>query len=286
MHAEPFELPVEGGALRGERSGAGVAALLLHGGAAVPDYMRECAERLDGLFATIRYTQRGTPPSEAAPPYTIEAHAVDALAVLDAFGIGRAWAIGHSWGGHLALHLLVAHPQRLLGVLCIDALGADGRIFGEFEANLKRGLAAEETARVAEIEARRRAGAVTEAELVERFAIVWPQFFARPEEAAPAPARAGVQASVEVTRPLGEHLDRRTLSRGLPGAQLPALFVHGEDDPLPVRSSTETAALIRHARVATIPNCGHFPWLEQPQAFRGAIERLYLDGAVRGTNEP
>ena len=36
--------------------------------------------------------------------------------MLDAFGIERAWAIGHSWGGHLALHLLVTHPERLHGV--------------------------------------------------------------------------------------------------------------------------------------------------------------------------
>jgi hypothetical protein len=55
----PFELPVRGGALRGHRSGAGAPALLLHGGAAVPDYMSECAESLDGLFAAIRVSRRG-----------------------------------------------------------------------------------------------------------------------------------------------------------------------------------------------------------------------------------
>lgn len=48
----------------------------------------------------------------------------DAIAVLDQLGIDRAWAVGHSWGGHLALHLAVSRPDRLLGVVCIDALGA------------------------------------------------------------------------------------------------------------------------------------------------------------------
>ena len=48
MHTEPFEVPIEGGALRGERGGAGERELLLHGGAAVPDYTCECAESLDG----------------------------------------------------------------------------------------------------------------------------------------------------------------------------------------------------------------------------------------------
>jgi pimeloyl-ACP methyl ester carboxylesterase len=152
----PFELPVEGGALRGHRGGSGAPALLLHGGAAVPDYTGGCAELLDGLFETIRYSQRGTPPSGGGPPYTVEAHVADALAVLDLFRLDRAWAIGHSWGGHLALHLLVTHPERLLGVLCIDALGADASVFGAYETSLHRTLSPEQSARIREIEARRR----------------------------------------------------------------------------------------------------------------------------------
>lgn len=278
MNEEPFEVAIDGGVLRGHRGGTGPPALLLHGGAAVPDYMGECAEALDGLFSTMRYTQRGTPPSEAGPPFSVESHMADALAVLDAFGLDRAWAIGHSWGGHLALHLLVAHPKRLLGVLCIDPLGADGAIFGEYETNLKRGIPGEQIARIAEVEERRRAGDVMEAELVERFAIVWPHFFKKRRSAIAPPARVGAQTSIETNRSLAEHFERRTLARGLPAARLPALFVHGEDDPLPVRSTTDTAALIPGARVETIPDCGHFPWLEQPKAFRAAIERLLTSG--------
>ena len=152
MHEEAFEVAIDGGVLRGHRGGTGASALLLHGGAAVPDYMAECAAALDGLFATIRYTQRGTPPSEAGPPFTIESHAADAVAVLDALGIDRAWAIGHSWGGHLALHLAHLHEERLLGLLLIDPLGADPTVFVELDANLRRGLSDEERARVDEIE--------------------------------------------------------------------------------------------------------------------------------------
>jgi len=52
------------------------------------------------------------------------------------------------------------------------------------------------------------------------------------------------------------------------------LFVHGEDDPLPVRSTTSTAELIPGTLVEIIPDCGHFPWVERPAAFRAAVERL------------
>jgi proline iminopeptidase len=269
-----FELAVDGGTLVGDRHGEGAPALLLHGGAAIPDYMVECAEALDGLFATVRYTQRGTPPSDGSGPYTVEAHVNDAVAVLDSLGIDRAWAIGHSWGGHLALHLLVAHPERLLGVLCIDPLGADSGAFAEYSTNLSRGLGEDTLARIEAVEQRRRAGDVTEAELVERFVLIWPRYFHDGRPRIPPPGRVGVAASIETNASLAEHLAAGTLARGLPNATLPALFLHGEDDPLPLSSTTSAADLIPGALVETIPDCGHFPWLERPEAFRAAVEQL------------
>jgi pimeloyl-ACP methyl ester carboxylesterase len=83
-----------------------------------------------------------------------------------------------------------------------------------------------------------------------------------------------VRASIETNRSIAEHFERKTLACGLPALRLPALFVHGEQDPLPVRSTASTAALIPRAYLETIPDCGHFPWLEQPDAFRRAVERL------------
>ena len=240
----------------------------------MPDYMGECAAALDGLFSTIRYTQRGTPPSDGDPPYTVQSHVADAVAVLDACGIERGWAIGHSWGGHLAMHFALSHAERLLGLLLIDPLGADPSVFPEQDANLRVGLSEAERTRLDAVEARRRAGAVTEGELVERFALIWPQFFVKRQAAIAPPVHVGVRASVETNRSVAEHFEKQTLQRGLPAVALPALFVHGEDDPMPVRSIVTTAAMMPGALVETIPDCGHFPWLERPEAFRRAVERL------------
>jgi pimeloyl-ACP methyl ester carboxylesterase len=272
VREQPFAVAVGDGVLAGHRGGAGPPALLLHGGAAWSDYTQGCAAELDGLLQTHRYTQRGTPPSTVGGPYTIESHMSDALAVLDHFGIDRAWAVGHSWGGHLALHLLVAHPERLLGVVCIDALGAFQRVFAQFSANVDGELSAEQAARIDEIEARRRRGKATEADLVERAAIVWPFWFADPASApASVATRIGVDCSRETNASISHHFRLSTLATGLPSASLPALFVHGERDPMPASSSHETAALIRGAAVAVIPGCGHFPWMERPGEIRRAV---------------
>jgi pimeloyl-ACP methyl ester carboxylesterase len=275
VREQPFAVAVGDGLLAGHHGGDGRPALLLHGGPAWSDYTGPCAETLDGLFAATRYTQRGAPPTTVTAPYRIEDHMADALAVLDHFGLERAWAVGHSWGGHLALHLLVAHPDRLLGVVCIDPLGAFDRVFAAFGANLRRLMSPGQAVLVDDIEERRRRGEVTEADLKERSAVIWPLYFAHPESAPPlAGTRVGVECSIGTNASIADHFARGTLASGLPGTRLPALFVHGEADPLPPSSSIDAAALIPGAVVETIPDCGHFPWLEQPAALRAAVARF------------
>jgi pimeloyl-ACP methyl ester carboxylesterase len=274
VREERFEVRVGDGTIAGCAAPEGAPpALLLHGGPAIPDYMGSCALELEGLFATIRYTQRGVPPSSVGAPFSIESHMDDAVAVLDARGHERAWAIGHSWGGHLALHLLVAHPERLLGVVCVDALGAFD-VFPELGENMGRGLARDERDRAAAILARRNAGEATEQELVERWSILWPRYFLR-EELAPAPPRnVGLECSVTTSTSIAEHFERGTLERGLPETRLPVLIVHGVQSPLPIESLERTAALIPGAVFERIEGSGHFPWLEQPGQVRAAVERF------------
>ena len=278
VNEDPFEIALDDGVLHGHRAGDGAPALVLHGGAAVTDYMGGCVDELSGLCRSFRYQQRGTFPSEIGPPYTIEAHVGDAVAVLDRFGLERAWAVGHSWGGHLALHLAVTHPERLLGVVCIAPLGAFSDVFAAQESAMRGGLSPMVVARIEEIEELRRRNEVTEEQLLERFAYLWPRWFADPEHAAPNPVtHIGPRASAETNASLSEHFERRTLERELPHVQLPALFVHGELDPLPVSSSSATAALIPGARLELIPGSGHFPWLERPGELRRRVEPFLSD---------
>ena len=234
MTEQPFEVPVEDGVLVGHRGGEGPPALVLGG------------------------------------PYTIESHSADALPVLDQFGIERAWAVGHSWGGHLALHLAATRPDRLLGAILVDPLGAYGDVFEEAGENLLRDLRPEDRARVLEVEALRGRGEATDEMLYERFTLLWPQYFADPAAVVEPPARVGSESSTGTNASIAEHFQRGTLIRGLPEVRLPALFVHGVLDPLPLWSVERTSALIPGARLETIPACGHFPWWERP----GEIRRI------------
>ena len=126
---EPFTVTMPEGAIHGRRfDGDGPPAVLLHGGPGMSaTYLDPLVPLLTGAFSPILHQQRGLPPTTIGEPFTVEAHVADAAAVIDEAAGGRAWIVGHSWGGHLALHVLVACPERIAGAVIIDPLGATWR---------------------------------------------------------------------------------------------------------------------------------------------------------------
>ena len=233
---EPLVVTTPEGEIHGRRfDGDGPPAVLLHGGPGMSaSYLDPLAQLLAGVFSPILYQQRGLLPTTIDEPFTVETNVADAEAVIDAAAGGRAWIVGHSWGGHLALHLLVSSPERIAGAIIVDPLGAHLEVMEEFGKRLEAPLTDEERARFEEIEAREEAGTSTAEESMESLRMVWPSYFADPPTAPPmpdielvVPAFAGTMASVNA------HAEAETLVRGLPAvpAEIPVLFVHGAASP-------------------------------------------------------
>ena len=285
MTDRPFTIDTrEGtiGAWRGE-SAAGPVAVLLHGGPGMSaTYLDPLTDLLADVFSTVSYQQRGLPPTTIRDPYTVEANVADAVAVIDQVAGERAWIVGHSWGGHLALHMLAACPERLEGAIILDPLGAYLEVFEEFGENMTAPLSDAQRARAEEIDAKEERGEATPEESREAFSLVWPSYFADPATAPPAPdlsfdvaAFAGTIASVK------EHEQAGTLTRRLPDvpSSIPVLFVHGAKSPMPVRTTTMTAELIPHARVEILPDTGHMLWHEDAEGTHDAIARFVAESA-------
>jgi proline iminopeptidase len=271
----PFSIPVDGGEIACVSRGQGPPALVLHGGPGLSDYTTGLTAELAGHLDTVRYQQRGLDPTTLRGPYTVESHMDDAIAVLDGLGIERAWAVGHSWGGHLALHLAVAHPSRLLGVVAIDPLGAFLDVLAEFERRLTSGVPPADAGRAVELDERAMAGEGSDEDALESFRLLWPGYFADPESAPPMPdMRSSLACYAETLASILEHFEQQTLVRGLPGCRLPALFVLGRQSPIPFEGNERTAALMPGASVSIVDRCGHFPWLEVPGAVRSAVASL------------
>ena len=198
----------------------------------------------------------------------------DARRVLDALGWQQAYVVGHSWGGHLALHVAEAMPERLLGVLAVDPLGSvgDGR-WPEFDEEIFRRTPDSVRERAREIDERSMAGAADDELALEGMRLVWPAYFADPEHAPPMPdLRIASARSAEMVPSIFEALP--ALEAGLPGIRVPVGFVHGSQSPMPLAASTDAADRIPGAWVEVVEGAGHFVWVEAPGAVLGALRRL------------
>jgi pimeloyl-ACP methyl ester carboxylesterase len=198
----------------------------------------------------------------------------DARRVLDALGWDKAWVVGHSWGGHLALHVAEALPERLLGALAVDPLGSvgDGR-WPEFDEEILRRTPAELRARARELDELTTEGAANDELALEQMRLVWPAYFADPEQAPPMPnLRMASERSAQMGRSILAELP--ALEARLPEIRLPVGFVHGSRSPMPLGASTDAAERIPGAWVEVVDGAGHFVWVESPGAVPAALRRL------------
>jgi proline iminopeptidase len=217
-------------------------ALLVHGGPGVPDSLGPLATELEPLFDCAGYAQR--------PHRDIPAFVEEALGHLRP----PSWVIGHSWGGRLALEVARAAPADVLGLILIGSLGACGD--GGWKAAAPR-----LTARLSD-EERETLGQAAPADALS---IIWPGYFARPEQAPPYPGWVvDTETADAVYAWAQEHADRNDLPDALRAFERPALILHGAFDHIPLAALEETAALFADGELRVLEGVGHFPWLERP----------------------
>lgn len=100
----------------------GLPVLLLHGNTDTWRSWEPVLPLLPQGLRAVALTQRGHGgASKPAEGYAPADFAADAVAALDALGIGRAVLCGHSFGGLVALRAALDHPDRVAGLVLAGA---------------------------------------------------------------------------------------------------------------------------------------------------------------------
>lgn len=271
-----FSARATGGVLSGWVAGAGLPVLMLHGGPGMNlDYLDDAAHELTSSYRVANFQQRGLPPSVEDGPFTIEQALADIVSVLDHLGWERAFVVGHSWGGHLAFHAAVSMPDRLLGVLAVDPLGAvgDGGM-AAFEAEMFARVPEQSRQLARDLDERSMREDATEADAFEALRIVWPCYFADPSKAPPMPpvrlstaASAGLFADLDTALP--------GLEKALPDVTVPLGVLVGAMSPMPPQlAGLASAERVPGGWCESVPDAGHFIWFEKPGCVLSALTRL------------
>ena len=102
--------------------GEGPDVVLIHGvTSSLAVWFARVMPELSRKFRVTAYDLRGHGYSDPTPTgYSSRAMADDLLALLDHLGIERARLVGHSFGGSIALHTALLHPERVDGIVLAD----------------------------------------------------------------------------------------------------------------------------------------------------------------------
>jgi pimeloyl-ACP methyl ester carboxylesterase len=252
MDAKTLRAETPQGWLAYRQAGAATPSVVcIHGFCQSSEYWAPTIERLatDGI-AAVAVDLPGFGDSAAAPgPYTMEGYADLLAAMLDAFGVEKATVIGGSMGGVVAQHFAIRHPDRLEKLVLV----ATGARTPNPAAALEKADAIERTPWTEEIATKSVQG-----------------FFHRPVDGETLARYRDIVCTA--ARPAAASASRsnggsNTLDQ-LADIAAPTLIVQGAHDTgrTPEHGAL-MASLMPNARLAVLPNSGHTPQLEEPEAF-------------------
>ncbi|KPL84472.1 hypothetical protein SE15_05075 [Thermanaerothrix daxensis] len=248
--------------------------ILLHGYGASTFSWREVLKPLGAHGTAIAFdrpgfglTERPLPEEWEGPnPYTLDFQVDLVIALMDAIQAPQAILIGNSAGGTVALYTALKYPERVQGLVLVDAAIYRG---GGAPAWIRPLLNTPQMNRLGPLMVRSLAG--------ERGM----QFL---RSAWHDPSKITDEIIAGYRRPLqAKNWDRAlweltkvssssNLYQRLGEVMQPVLVISGDDDRIvPTEESIRLARELSNAHLFIIPNCGHVPQEECPEAFLHAL---------------
>jgi proline iminopeptidase len=255
--------------------------LIAHPGGPGTDaaFLGDLAE-LDEVATIVWLDPRGTGGSTEptdATAYSLAHYAADVEALREHLGLDRVGLLGFSHGGMVAMRYAVGHSDRLSHLVLLDTAPAlDTEAMTRVAASMDRRSGEpwyDEVRR--EIDADE--AVADDDEAIAGLLRIMPMYFHRWDDVAQrfiaSLKEAGAMFHARATAAWNTEQPSMDLRPELAGIDAPTLVVVGDDDFIcDVTSAHEMADGISGARLAVIGEAGHFPWVEQPAAFRAALD--------------
>ena len=245
--------------LHGERTGAGVPVLLIHGFLGSARMWAPLTSHLASAFDVVAVDLPGFGRRTAqAAPDRMEGLAQAVIEVADSIGIERFHLVGHSMGGMVAQQIAYDWPDRVLR-LVLYGTAASGRLPLRFEPI------------TATIDRMRIRGVKDIGHDIVR------SWFATGEKASGfAHCAAGVDTVTLATAVAAlTAIDRWDLRPSLAQLAQECLVIGGDADrSTPPEELIALYRLLRHAELCVLPRCAHATHLERPDLFNEIVGRF------------
>jgi pimeloyl-ACP methyl ester carboxylesterase len=231
---------------------------------------------LDDTFELVLFSPRGSHGSDPADDYALTSYVADLEALRDHLGVEQFDLLGFSHGGIVAIAYAAAFGGRVGRLLLVDTLAMWG---DDAETAMRRGIEARRGepwfAEAEQAIEEEQSGAFSSVdELIANLQRQMPLYFHWWE----GNERAGGRLAVDFAHAEPLHYFNTVefpsfdLRAELRSIEAPTLVVVGDDDFIAGPACAD--AMLRElpdARLVTIPDAGHYVYVEQPEAFRAAL---------------
>jgi len=281
-------VPVGKADLYSREIGQGRPIIVLHGG---PDfdhrYLVPDMDRLADSFRLIYYDQRGRGRSgDGVRPedVTLESEIGDLDTVRRHFGLGSAAILGHSWGTVLALEYAIRHPDRVSHLILMNPAPASRDDFMSWRKERREKLGRD----LDQLKAMSSTVGYQEGDpdaVAAYYRVHFKAALARPDDLErvltslrASFTREGILRAREIENRLMNETwsaNQYDLLPKLERLSVPTLVIYGDHDFIPAECAAHIARAIPKAHLVTLKACGHFSYLECPDAVRKDIQDFF-----------
>lgn len=268
-----------------ETLGQGNPVIVLHGGPGLSyEYLMPQMGKLAENNLVIFYDQRGSGRSQGGDStanITVDMFVKDVDAVRKHFGFKKVSILGHSWGGFLAMQYAIAHPESIDKLILLNSLPAtseDTKLFLQ-EWSKRMAPFMEDLEKIkASIEFIAGDPATMETYLK----MIFRTYCAVDQKVDDLNLQMSSQEGknwVKTSDAFGGTLFTQPfdLTETLKKLPCKTLIVHGDKDPIPVLTAKHLHDNIPHSQFVVIQNCGHFPYVEQPEHLFSILDAFLLE---------
>ncbi|MDZ5622530.1 alpha/beta fold hydrolase [Nocardioides sp. HM23] len=262
------------------RTGSGPALLLLHGLACDRTTWDRVIPLLARKYTVIAPDLLGHGLSDKPrADYTLGGYANGMRDLLTVLGIDKVTVVGHSFGGGVAMQFAYQFPERTQRVMLVASGGLGSEVTPLIKLVQAPGW--EAAMRVLTIPGLRHLETTTLRALASYGGGPLRKYTRDLDEAATIveswrdrrtrfAVRHLVRAVIDWRGQIVTMSDRAYLTEAMPTA-----VVWGRDDQvIPVRHSSNVAALVPDASVTVLPDSGHFPHRDHPEEFVRLLDRF------------
>lgn len=251
-----------------ESDGTGQPWVVIHGGLGVDHVVyRRTLAPLATTCRLVFFDQRGNGSSAPVDlaTVTMEQLADDVAGLADTLGLERFSVLGHSYGGFVAQEFALRHPDRLDRLVLVDT--TPGGLGASESPDDEQGPPPPD-----ELLALLTLPPATDEEMGAVMHRLLPYYFPKTDVARVAPLFQGTAFRAGVLRRGFEVLSRWSSVDRLESITAPTLVMVGRHDVFTsVPQSFRIARRIPEATTVVLEHSGHFPWIEEPDAFFAAM---------------